>query len=264
MTQSDIDLYEKMHLVANNYSSRTRYVYLRSLASFLSFVKDAPLTRTTLLSYKDHLSAMHLSSQTKNILIIPVRSLLTFMNQRNENAPIDFKDALSTFKDRGGTKYHVNLPSQEESSSFLSALNGENYLIARIALATGMRISEIISLESNQVQEEFSVVGKGSKQRPIMCTPEVVALVREYENTIDSRKLFKTTPNKVQRAFRQASGGTITPHTLRHLFATKMVESGVDIRYVQEFLGHASITTTQRYTQISNTRLSDVYKKVMV
>lgn len=264
MNKSNVALYEQKYLMANNYSPRTRESYLRSLSFFLEFIKESPITKNILVKYKDHVATLNVSVQTKNIRIIPVRSFLKFLNQRSDENKIDYKEVLTTFLDRNGDKNHITIPSGVEVTKLLSALKNINqkYLVlAQIAIVTGMRISEILSLKKGQVQKEFHVIGKGSKQRPIMCSEEIVEAVREYEKTIDTEKLFSFTSNHAQRIFRKASGGKITPHTLRHFFAIGLVEYGMNIRIVQELLGHSSIVTTQRYTQVSNAAISEVYHK---
>lgn len=257
-----VALYELKYLVANNYSPRTQESYLRSISLFLDFVKEKPITRTTLIAYKDHIASLNISVQTKNIRIIPVRSFLKFMNQRDERNYIDYKEIFTIFSDRNGDKNHINIPKGVEIVKLLSALKNideKYYVFAQIAVNTGMRIAEILSLKKGDVQTNFKVIGKGSKQRPIMCSEGVVETVREYEKKITTERLFPLTANHIQRVFRKASDGKITPHSLRHFFATRCVEFGINMRVIQEFLGHSSIVTTQRYTQVSNSTLKEVY-----
>jgi integrase/recombinase XerD len=266
MNKQNVALYESLFLTANNYSKSTKRVYMDSLHSFLDFLGDREITKSILIEYRDHLISLPVSIQTKNLKIIPVRSFLKFLNSRNESetGSISYKEFFTTLEDRSGTSKHITTPSSQEITNLLCELDSINhkyFVFAHIALATGMRIAEILSLQKGQVQKDFYVVGKGSKQRPVFCTEPVVELVREYEKTIKTQNLFGVTPNQVQGVFRKVTGGKITPHTLRHYFAITMVKGGVDIRFVQEFLGHSSIVTTQRYTQVSKSTLAEVYRK---
>jgi integrase/recombinase XerD len=149
--------------------------------------------------------------------------------------------------------------------------------------ATGMRVSEVVGLNTEQLNLERGFVrclGKGSKERIIPIGEIAVQYNREYLNR-GWVKLRKTTWEKAiylnwhgNRLTRQGfwkilkeyakRGGIpkeITPHVLRHSFATHLLENGADLRVVQELLGHADITTTQIYTHLSQRKLREVYER---
>lgn len=147
-----------------------------------------------------------------------------------------------------------------------------------VLLATGMRIAELTSLTMNSVDLAEGVIrvhGKGSRERQVFITnPNVKSLLRRYLRARSSRAngtkaLFvnsRGTPaspqslrNHLKRAARDAGiERRVTPHMLRHSCATFLLEEGVDIRYVQELLGHSSISTTERYTHVSAAGLKSV------
>ena len=157
--------------------------------------------------------------------------------------------------------------------------------ILELLFSTGMRVSEITSLEIEHVnleQEEFTIRGKGDKPRVVFLTTTAKEAIKFYLSkrrdaapylfvSHDRAKKGRTehgslTPRSVQRLverYSKTAGITkrITPHTLRHTFATDLLRSGADIRSVQSLLGHESITTTQIYMHVTNQGLKEVHKK---
>ena len=151
--------------------------------------------------------------------------------------------------------------------------------------STGLRVSELGNLKIDSVnlkRDEFTVRGKGDKLRVVFISEPAKAALKTYLNRrVDtSPYLFichdrakngrensgPLTARSIQRLverYAKAAGITkrITPHTMRHTFATDLLRNGADIRSVQSMLGHASITTTQIYTHITDERLREVHKK---
>jgi integrase/recombinase XerC len=149
--------------------------------------------------------------------------------------------------------------------------------------SAGLRISETASLSLQNMEKDFSgakIIGKGNKERYVFFSDEARDALYGYlparqgrikaENPTD--KLFislKGAPISIpglrwiisKYAERSGLGKNIHPHSLRHSFATHLVNSGCDVRVVQELLGHASISTTQRYTHINMKRLEKIYSK---
>ena len=152
-----------------------------------------------------------------------------------------------------------------------------------VMYATGCRVSEVINLKLTDINMEecyARCTGKGNKQRMVSLNPVAIEAVRKYlnlerpamvENTAtDEEYLFVSrSGRRLQReavwelirryALRAGCGGNVSPHTLRHSFATHLLARGADIRALQEMLGHASIRTTQIYTQVDHSRLKSVH-----
>ena len=120
----------------------------------------------------------------------------------------------------------------------------------------------------NLKRDEFSVRGKGGKIRVVFLSDGAKGALANYINKrgdIDSEKLFTMTPRSVERMVKKyalAAGITkkVTPHVLRHAFATDLLQNGADLRSVQAMLGHANISTTQIYTHFTDKQLGEVHK----
>jgi site-specific recombinase XerD len=154
--------------------------------------------------------------------------------------------------------------------------------------STGLRVSELSNLNRDDVnfdKREFRVVGKGRKARIVFLSVESVDHVKRYldsrtdnwkpvfvSNSNRSKKDIvgdegrRLQPQAIERIVRMLTVKAgilkkVTPHTLRHTFATELLRNGADIRSVQEMLGHASITTTQIYTHLTNKRLKEIHQQ---
>lgn len=196
--------------------------------------------------------------------------------------------------------YHIEMPkvtqalpdvlSLEEIEKLLVAPNTvkpqgvRDVAMLELLYGTGMRVSELIALNMEQIHSAMGfvrIIGKGNKERIV---PLGQTALKAYEHYINEArpKLSKNYPTTDalfinQRGKRLTRQGcwkllkqhaktagltkTMTPHVLRHSFATHLVENGADLRAVQEMLGHADIATTQIYTHVSKVRLSEVYKQ---
>jgi len=170
----------------------------------------------------------------------------------------------------------LDLISVEELERLLKAPEGGDLKILRdraiveLLFSTGLRVSELAGLDRDSVdlnKEEFSVRGKGEKVRVVFLSSRAKKALKEYlEKREDiSEKLFPITPRSVERLLKYyaAKAGIskkVTPHVLRHMFATDLLINGADLRSVQALLGHSSITTTQIYTHVTDRSLREVHR----
>ncbi len=148
--------------------------------------------------------------------------------------------------------------------------------------STGLRVSELCSLNrdsTNIKNGEFSVLGKGGKMRIVFLSDSAKEAIKKYllkredvdnalfvRNTNHKKENLRLTERSIQRIIKkyaQKAGivKNISPHKLRHSFATDLLQNGADIRSVQSMLGHSSITTTQIYTHYSDKHLKEIHKK---
>ena len=190
----------------------------------------------------------------------------------------------------------VDFLEYDEVESLLAAANGDSVrsrrdrAILELLFSAGLRVSELISLNRDQVnlkKDEFSVRGKGSKLRIVFLSPAAKSSLERYlEKRVDMdpalfvshgkkgltnkknalRETQRLTPRTVQRLVKYYAKKAgivkdVHPHTLRHSFATDLLINGADIRAVQAMLGHASITTTQIYTHVTNERLKEIHRE---
>ncbi len=227
--------------------------------------------------------------RTQNYYMIALRAFLKFLRKRDIEALSPEKIELAKLPER-----HIDLITSAELQRLLQApreaLKKEKnpdkirtYLrdcaILEMLFSTGLRVSELCSLnvDLDLSRDELSVRGKGEKVRVVFLSPAAKEAVRDYLKArkdmeealfVDGRPnaLHRITPRDVQRhlkAYVARAGITsvVTPHTLRHAFATDLLSNGADIRSVQQMLGHASINTTQIYTHITDSHLREIHKK---
>lgn len=151
--------------------------------------------------------------------------------------------------------------------------------ILQLLFSTGLRVSELCGLNNDLdlTRDEFSIRGKGEKVRVVFLSEESKEAVRAYlkarKDLLDAlfvdgteKKPHRITPRDIQRHIKKYAAiagitSKVTPHTMRHVFATDLLTNGADIRSVQQLLGHASISTTQIYTHITDAHLREVHKK---
>jgi integrase/recombinase XerC len=218
--------------------------------------------------------------------IASLRSLYRYL-QRQQKVDRDPTDGLK------GPKLDQNLPhflSQEDIDKLLNAPQGETLMCLRdraileTLYSAGLRVSELVALNQEylDLNDGTAVVrGKGKKERIALLGPQALKAVEAYLN---ERKLQKSLKVKENPAIFLNKNGTrlttrsvgrllekyiklagmdarTTPHTLRHTFATHLLDAGADIRGVQELLGHSSLGTTQIYTHVTTTRLKESYQK---
>lgn len=240
-------------------------------------------------------TAQKLGQKTQDYHIIAVRALLKYL------AKIDVECLSAEKLELGKTKIRsVEFLSPDEMERLLKAVNGNDNLglrnkaILETLYSTGLRISELTGLNINDVdlkRREFMVRGKGDKPRAVFLTERAAESIRIYlENrednydplfisfgrsgnpdlknlTVNGEK-YRLRPYHIQEMVRKAGliaglNKKVTPHTIRHSFATTLLNNGADLRSVQEMLGHSSITTTQIYTHVTNKGLRDVHQKFM-
>jgi site-specific recombinase XerD len=237
-----------------------------------------------------------LKKNTQNYHLIALRSFLKYLSKRDVKTLAPEKIELMKMPDRevafvegGDLNRLLEAPlqiSQRGADNNKSELiKYRDKAILELLFSTGLRVSELADLKKENInlkKEEFSVSGKGGKIRVVFLSEQAKYWLKKY---IDYRKdmnpyLFIShdkrtgkdnedeplTTRSIQRIvqkYARVAGitKTVTPHTLRHSYATDLLQNGADIRSVQTMLGHSSITTTQIYTHITDTELKKIYKK---
>ncbi|MBI2054348.1 MAG: tyrosine-type recombinase/integrase [Candidatus Staskawiczbacteria bacterium] len=285
-------------------SSKTQENYERFLDRFLFWLKKEDLngllphqlTPDHVWSYRLFLSRQFtthkgesLKKTTQNYYLIALRALLRYFVAKDIiSLPPDKITLPKPDKEKS-----VNFLTPEQISKLFSATDISNITglrdraILETFFSTGMRISELTSLNKEQIKIksgmtdiELGIVGKGGRARTVYFSKTAIDWLGKYLDTRkddDEKALFinysgrkdasrRLTPRAIENAIKKYTimAGlpiTTTPHVLRHSFATDLLVQGVDLRTVQEFLGHKNILATQIYTHITNKRLRDIHRK---
>ncbi|MCK9439143.1 MAG: tyrosine-type recombinase/integrase [Patescibacteria group bacterium] len=233
-----------------------------------------------------------LKKSTQNYYLIALRSLLEFFVEKNINSLPPSKIKLA--KDR--SEREIKFLNLDQLKKLLSSPDDNDIKglrdrsILETLFSTGLRVSELVALNRDQIKIknnleflEISVVGKGQKVRTVYFSERALSAIKKYldkrndidpalfinykpgiEKTGESRRLTTKSIETIVKKYIKITGLPVmaTPHTLRHSFATDLMSQGVDLRLVQEFLGHKNIATTQVYTHVTSKQLGDIHKKI--
>ena len=273
-----------------HYSKATISSYMFDLKNFSLFLKYEKLDITKLdkrdiQQYLNKLKHDGLESSSINRKIVCLRNFYRYLvievSDKINNPMLDFEN----LKDKKRLPHDL---FEEQVEALLNPIEKKqdyrirNQCIVGMLLQTGMRVSELVGLDLLDVDIEglqIRVFGKGSKERQVYFFPSLKELIIQY---LDIRK--KMLIDEDDQAFFIGSKGTritqraiedilnkramsaknpfkVTPHMLRHTFATNLLNNGVDIKTVQELLGHESLSTTQIYTHVSKAHLKKVYQE---
>lgn len=278
-------------------SIKTLENYSRYLERFLNFAKIKNISqlnedlirqyRLYLNRFKDH-DGRALKRITQNYHVIAIRNFLKYLARIGIKTVPAERVELGKQEDR-----EVTFLELDELSRLIEAAKGESLdslrdmAILITLFSTGMRVSELCSLDRDRIdlnRGELSIRGKGSKIRMVFLSDEAKESIEKYikKRTDIDEALFiripkskdfsknsdlRLTPRSIQRIIKKYSikagiiGKNVSPHTLRHSFATDLLRNGADIRSVQVMLGHASVTTTQIYTHVTDKQLREVHKR---
>lgn len=274
-TLKDLKIRYLEHLeIEKGRSLKTIENYDHYLGKFLAFSKinnPSQITENLAREYRLYLNRLGLSKKTQNYYVIALRSFLKFLAKNEIESLNAEKLELAKVPER-----ELDLLDSNDLEKLLSIPNGENLndlrnkAILETFFSTGLRISELISLPREGIakKEEISVRGKGGKIRVVFLSSRARDAITQYlkkdhENRTD--KLFPATPRSIQRmihrcAIKAGIAKKVSPHVLRHAFATDLLRNGADLRSVQAMLGHANISTTQIYTHLTDGQLKEVHK----
>ncbi|MCS7234183.1 MAG: tyrosine recombinase XerC [Synergistetes bacterium] len=256
------------------FSEHTLKAYSSDICEFLSFLEDRSLelNRYTLWEYRDYLSSQGYERSSIARKLSSLRSFLRFLREKGF-----LKESLERVlkNPRMNRSLPKALSVEEVEKLISSALDSRERAIVEFIYATGVRVGELVSLnwsDIDWINEIVRVVGKGGKERIVPIGSKALEALKAYgKESGMSGPLFKNkngdrlTARSVERiiramALRAGLKGHVTPHVLRHSFATHLLEGGADLRMVQEMLGHSSLATTQIYTKVTLERVKEVYE----
>ena len=277
-------------LAPNTYNKSYRYD-LNSFASFLEkrAIEDLKkITRSDIREYISWCRDRRLSSRSISRRISTLRSFFRFLLAENhiESDPTSMIDQpkLGRTLPKTLTVNEVDvLLAVSEKLDKGKPLEARNHVMFHLLYATGLRVSELVKLpliSFNRHSGNLRVLGKGGKERLVPIGEQARLLLEEYLDHVrpqlllgkTSPSLFVTRQGKamtrnrywqiLKDIARQADiGKNVSPHALRHSFATHLLENGADLRSVQLMLGHSDISTTQLYTHVERSRLKSIHKK---
>lgn len=268
--------------------------YLQRFINWAKITKPAEITQQKVKDFRLYLNRIvnqkkqPLKKSTQNYHIIALRSFLKYLAKQDVKTLASEKIELAKTSERqveflegDDLKRILEVPLKINEPAIIKK---RDKAILELFFSTGLRVSELANLKKDQInlkKDEFTIRGKGDKLRIVFLSDSSKYWINQYLNARKdvSMSLFvrhdraankaetteAITPRSIQRLIKKyakAAGITknVTPHTLRHSFATDLLMNGADIRSVQSMLGHASITTTQIYTHITNKQLKEVHK----
>lgn len=286
-----LDLFLNYLAVERGLSPLTLEAYGRDLARYLDFLEQARVRQpeqvgpAEILRFMAWLAARGLGPRSRARALVALRMFHKFLLAEgyapsNPTALIEAPRSLATLP-------HTLSPGEVER--LLAAPGGDGALDLRdramleVLYATGLRVSELVALQLGDLQLDvgyLSAFGKRSKQRIVPLGESAVTELRRYltygrpglQRGREGRTLFLNRVGEgltrqgfwkiIKRRAQEAGiGKKITPHTLRHSFATHLLENGADLRSVQTMLGHADISTTQIYTHVTRERLKRLHEQ---
>jgi integrase/recombinase XerD len=283
--------------VEKGFSNNTELAYKNDLSQLASFVEAeaakqgkepswADFNRQEMLSYLLNLQEKRYAETTRARKVAAARSFFKFLAAEGviKDDPTQHMESLNVGRSLPkpiSVSQAMLLLEQPAKRSTPEAKRDSAML--ELLYASGMRVSELVSLNLehiNTVDNEVRCVGKGNKERLIPIAPRAAATVEEYIKEARPRLVRRDTEKalflnrrgdrltrqgfwQILKEYAKAAGleAQVTPHTLRHSFATHMLNRGGDLRTVQELLGHANISTTQVYTHLTTEHVRRAYEK---
>lgn len=257
-------------LKIRGFSRKTIKAYLHYNRKFLNFARKSPkeITNEDIKRYLEYLANKQVSNATLNLAINALKFYYIQVLKRKF-----FFDIKHPKKEK---RLPVVLTKDEIRKMLEATENLKHKLLMEIMYASGLRVSEIIKLKIKDVDLEEGIIrvilGKGKKDRQTILSKRAIGDLKNFLETKkdNNQYLFTGAQNKGHLSTRSAQKivlraaklvgikKDISCHSLRHSFATHLLEKGVDIRYIQKLLGHKRLETTQIYTQVSTQKLKEI------
>lgn len=268
--------------------------YLERLVEFLGNIPVEKITQEQIRKYRIWLNR-HTNDQgeelaliTQNYHLVALRGFLRYLSNRDISSLSPEKIILPKVSRKQVTFLHY-----DEITRLIEQINCSDETglrdraIVELLFSSGLRVSELVNLNRDHIntkRREFMVRGKGQKDRPVFVSQSAAGHVDEYlaarmdnlpplflsystnnisSTTGDYRRLSARSIQRMVSKYARLAGITkhVSPHTMRHSFATDLLMNGADIRSVQSMLGHSSIATTQVYTHVTDQHLREAYEK---
>lgn len=271
------------------YSENTIVNYEKDIDEFILFLKKDGITKLNNVDYsivKDYLMELYNKKYSRNSVsrkLSSLRSFFKFLHAKNKINMNPFNLVSSPKKEKRLPKFLYNDDIERifDIPDTTKPLGQRDYLILELLYDTGIRVGELVSIKLKDIDfsnKTIHILGKGNKERIVLFGAYLDDILNIYLNygrkeileNKNSEYLILNGHGKnittrgvrliIENIIKKACISThVTPHTLRHTFATHLLENGADLLTVKELLGHSSLSSTQIYTHITNERLRNVY-----
>ena len=265
--------------------------FLKSSGMYLNPAGDVQIEKVDRMAIRKYMSFLHRKNKKSSIArkISTLRSFFKYLIReqvipsnpaKSVSSPKVEKTLPTTLTVDEAFRLMESPKSIPEKSSEMSKQNGvRDRAILELLYSSGLRVSELVGLNLNQLDSDLGIVrvmGKGRKERIVPVGVKAIDALKAY---LEGRggltgdgpifinhtggRLTARTVGRLIKKYARHSGifRKVSPHSLRHTFATHLLDAGADIREIQEMLGHSSLSTTQRYTHVSMGKLMEVYDK---
>lgn len=280
-------------------SMRTIENYKLYMERFIEFTGDIEVSKISseivrkyrlwLNRYRNEISEKGLSITTQSYHLIALRGFLSYLSKRDIPSLAADKISLPKTVRKQVTFLHYDeIVRMIEQIPTNSEVGLRDRAIVELLFSSGLRVSELVNLNRDHInlkRREFMVRGKGQKDRPVFISPSAAEHVENYldersdslpalflsytrrnsapSTSGDYRRLGARSIQRMIAQYARLAGITkhVSPHTMRHSFATDLLMNGADLRAVQSMLGHSNISTTQVYTHVTDQHLRDVHER---
>ena len=281
MKNENLEQFKKYLTNEKNYSIHTVKNYEKDIEQFILFSKELEkVDEKKIREYLEFLSKKYSKNSTIR-KIIALRNFFRFLIKNKKILKNPFEYILTPKKE----KRIPGVLTENEVKTLLDSIPCDNFfslrdrVIMELLYSSGIRVNELVNLNINDVDffnEEIKVTGKGNKERIVPVGSVAINFLQKYvkelKNKTNTKILFinknkgRLTTRAVEmivKSYAKKAGilKRVTPHTLRHSFATHLLDRGADLRSVQELLGHSNLSTTQIYTHLSIQKLKKEYEK---
>ncbi|MBE7706068.1 MAG: tyrosine recombinase XerD [Cyanobacteria bacterium SIG30] len=272
-----------------NLSNNTIIAYKKDIEAFIDFIQKSNITnaininRENISDFTKYLSYNNIKPSSIVRKIASIKGFFRFLNTRRE---IKNNPSINASTPKIPKRLPKVISVEEIEKILTNKMNSEERAIFELLYATGLRVSELVNLNMIDIdlkENTVRTIGKGSKERIIPLGKKAKNAIKLYLQERENKiKILNPKYLNKEKVFLNQHGGAISrqyvynfikeqgkhinkeisPHTIRHSFATHLLENGADLRIVQELLGHTNIETTQLYTHISKKRLKEVYHSI--
>lgn len=261
-------------------SENTLEAYRRDLSNFFDFCNDIDISKIQRTQINSYVRNLHEKKYSPTSIMRKIASLRVFFKWACANEKTKSNPTLTLEQPKIPQKLPKVMTAEEINSILNQDLSKLHRVIIELLYGCGLRVSELVNLKINDFDlngKYLECTGKGSKDRIVPLGKKAISAIKNYlpereynlqKYNLQSKQLLinekgKQVTRQEVYTFIHEQGKklhkAISPHTLRHTFATHLLENGADLRVVQELLGHSDVSTTQLYTHISKKRLKEVY-----